>query len=390
MDRARSVGEFRESLRPWHVPTFNLVIADVEGHIAVQVAGRIPLRKLPERGYRPGWDPEHQWIGLLPFEAMPNSVDPTRGWLASANNRLAGDDYPYPLYGCWISGHRAVRIRQMIEAGLASVEPSGRRAQPEQSGFAVDDFRRMQHDTVSLRAVQCVPPLVATLAGDSDARVQEAIGHLQGWDGRVEAEFVAPTLFNVFFTFWSKAVADARFEGAMAELLARQAEMIATRLLNDDPHGWFSPGEREPALRRVFAETLSHLTQQLGPDMSQWQWGRVHRMPLKHVLSSRGDLSQLLDDGGGPVKGDMITVCNTGSGPNWLANSGAGYRLIADLSTDGLWAIDCQSQSGNPSTPHYSDQLAAWTSGEYHFLPLAREAVDRIAAQSLLLRPRGE
>ena len=47
----------------------------------------------------------------MPFEAMPHAIDPPRGWLATANNRLAGDDYPYPLYGTWISGYRAVRIR---------------------------------------------------------------------------------------------------------------------------------------------------------------------------------------------------------------------------------------------------------------------------------------
>ena len=116
IDRARSVAEFREALRPWHVPTFNVVVADVEGQIAVQSAGRIPLRKTPERGYRAGSDPEQQWIGLLPFEAMPHAIDPSRGWLATANNRLAGDDYPYPLSGTWTSGYRAKRIRQMIEA----------------------------------------------------------------------------------------------------------------------------------------------------------------------------------------------------------------------------------------------------------------------------------
>jgi penicillin amidase len=388
MNRASNISEFRQALRPWHVPTFNFVIADVDGHIAVQSAGRIPLRKQPERGYRPGWDPQHQWIGLLPFEAMPHAIDPARGWLASANNRLAADDYPYPLYGCWISGHRAMRIRQMIESGLASVEPSGRRESSGQPrGFAVDDFRRMQHDTISLRAVQCVPPLLAALEGAGDPRVQEAISHLRSWDGRVETDFVAPTLFNVFFTFWAKAVADARFQGATAELLARQAEHIASRLLTDDPHGWFPPGEREPILRRVFSQMLDQLEQKLGPNMSQWQWGRLHRMPLKHILSSRGDLAQLLDDGGGPVKGDMITVCNTGSGPQWLANTGAGYRMICDLSADGLWAIDCQSQSGQPATPHYSDQLPAWTEGEYHFLPLAAEEVSKIAEQSLTLLP---
>ena len=89
------------------MPTFNLVVADVEGQIAVQSAGRIPLRKTPERGYRSGSDPDQEWIGLLPFDAMPHAIDPSRGWLATANNRLAGDDYPYPLYGTWASGYRA-------------------------------------------------------------------------------------------------------------------------------------------------------------------------------------------------------------------------------------------------------------------------------------------
>ncbi len=382
MDRAKTVAEFRETLRPWHVPTFNLVIADVAGQIAVHCAGRIPQRKTVERGYRAGWEPDQQWTGLLPFESMPHAVDPQRGWLASANNRLAGDDYPFPLFGTWIGGYRAVRIREMIEAGIAK---SAGRSGP--SGFTIDDFRVMHHDTASLRAVTCLPPLIAALSDVTDPQTPAAVKLLRGWDGRVEAELVAPTLFNVFFTFWSKAVADARFEGVTSELLAKQVEGIASRLLTDDPHGWFPAGERLPRLRRVFSETLAFLAKQHGPDMSAWSWGRVHRMPLKHVLSTRGDLAQLLNDGGGPVKGDMITVCNTGSGPNWVANSGAGYRLIADLSTDCLLAVDCQSQSGNPGTPHYSDQLAAWTNGEYHSLPLSRAAVSKIAVHRLKLDP---
>lgn len=377
MDRAKTVAEFRETLRPWHVPTFNLVIADVEGQIAVQCAGRLPQRKSSERGYRPGWDPAHQWTGLLPFDALPHSVDPARGWLASANNRLAADDYPFGQFGTWSGGGRAVRIRQMLEESIAS---SGGR-------INVDHFRAMHHDTVSLRAVTCVPPLIAALSEVADPRVQEAVSHLRSWDGRVEAELVAPTLFNVFFTFWSKSVAETQFAGVTAELLAKQVEGAASRLLADDPHGWFATGDRATRIREVFATTLAFLSDRFGPEMSAWQWGRLHQMPLKHVLSHRGDLAQLLNHGGGGVKGDMITVCNTGSGPNWIANTGAGYRLIADLSTDVLLAVDCQSQSGNPGTPHFSDQLDAWTSGEYHTLPLKRAAVAEIAVQRLQLCP---
>ncbi len=385
MGRAGSVGEFREALRPWHVPTFNVVVADAEGHIAVQCAGRIPLRKINERGYRPGWDPEHQWLGLIPFEAMPHAVDPPRGWLASANNRLAGDDYPYPLQGTWTSGHRAVRIRQMIEASLARFARHQDGRTP--SGFTFDDFREMQHDTLSLRAVVCVPPLLSALSGETDPRVQAAVAHLQDWDGRVEANLVAPLLFNAFFTHWSKAVADARFDGPTAELLARQAEGIASRLLGDDPDGWFPPGRRDPTLRRAFADTLDDLSRRLGPIMDDWQWGRLHHLPLKHVLASRGDLGVLLNHGGGPVKGDMNTVCNTGSGPDWLATTGATYRMIADLSRNSLWAVDSQSQSGNPGSPHYADRFHAWSNGEYHELSLEPSEVSRIAVERLVLRP---
>ena len=57
MNRARSAAEFREAMRPWHVPTFSLVFADVDGHIGYQATGRIPIRAVPARGYRPGWDP---------------------------------------------------------------------------------------------------------------------------------------------------------------------------------------------------------------------------------------------------------------------------------------------------------------------------------------------
>lgn len=382
IDRARSVAEFREALRPWHVPTFNLVVADNEGQIAVQSAGRIPLRKTPERGYRSGSDPNQEWIGLLPFDAMPHAIDPPRGWLATANNRLAAEDYPYPLYGTWASGYRAARIRQMIEAKLTAATDGG-----TPRGFTCDDFRDMHQDAVSLRAVNCLPPLLAALSDLTDTRIRAALDILQKWDKRIAAEQVAPTLFNVFFSFWSKAVADVHFDGATAELLAKQAEGIASRLLTDDPHGWFPHGQRIARIHSAFRDTLEYLTRRLGPDMDAWQWGCLHRLPLKHALSMRGDLGQLLNHGGVPVNGDMVTVCNTGSDPNWLATTGAGYRLIADLSTSSLLAVDAQSQSGQPGTPHYSDQLTAWNSGEYHVLPLNRSEVAEIVVEKLQLCP---
>jgi penicillin amidase len=199
---------------------------------------------------------------------------------------------------------------------------------------------------------------------------------LRGWDGHVETELTAPTIFNVFFTHWARAVAGKRFAPEAADLLCKQAEGVANRLLAADPLGWFSSdAERRDAVWDAFKAAVAELDRRFGADPASWSWSRLHCLPLRHVLSQRGDLAQLLDHGGGPVKGDMITVCNTGSGPDWLATTGAGYRFITDLGTDHVWAVDGQSQSGHPGTPHYSDQWAAWQIGEYHGLRFEDEKV---------------
>ena len=103
----------------------------------------------------------------------------------------------------------------------------------------------------------------------------------------------------------------------------------------------------------------------------------------------RGDLGQLLDHGGAGVRGDMTTVCNTGLGPDYLALSGAGYRLVADLSTTPptLRAIDASSQSGHPGSPHYSDQFADWQAGRYYELPLDRQAAEAATRPAATLQP---
>jgi penicillin amidase len=376
-------------------PTFNVVVADVHGWIAVQSSGRGPLRKIPERGYRPGWEVDHQWIGLLPFDAMPHAINPERGWLATANNRLAADDYPYPLYGTWPAGLRAARIREMIEDRL---NPIGG---VKSAGFAWGDFREMQHDTVSMRAVACVPSLLTILADDiatssgskddsravTTSRRESALRHLANWGYRVDADSVGATLFNVFFAFWCKAVIGVRFSGTTAESLVKHVDGLASRLLAGDEHGWFPDGQRVATIRQVLTETLAYLGERLGPEVAAWHWGRLHTLPLKHFLSSRGDLGRILDYGGEPIKGDAYTVCNTGCGPDWQANLAGGYRLIADLATKSLLAVDASSQSGHPGSAQYSDQLSAWTSGDYHVVPLDKEEVSKLVVNRLRVSP---
>lgn len=371
MNRAQTAAELREAIRPWHVPTFSVVYADVDGHIGYQSAGRVPVRDVWERGYRPGWDPAHQWKGLIPFEGMPHLIDPARGWVATANNRPAPEDFPYPLSGTWSEGLRHARIREMFEA------------RPKD---AQDDFVRMQQDAVSLRARRALPHLCRALAGSPQA---EALRHLQNWDGRMEPDQVGATIWEIFFAHWTRAVVNARFTGETAALLAGGASGLAAALLEGDAAGWFTPGAREKSIHAALGTAMDWLQNRLGGEVASWQWGKIHTLPLRHYLSGRGDLGQLLDHGGIPVKGNAHTVCNTGLGAQFEARSGPGYRLIADLATSppGLWAVDGQSESGHPGSPHYRDQLDDWVSGRYHYLPLDEAAAAKLAVAFRTLEP---
>jgi penicillin amidase len=360
MDRASNVAEFREALRPWHVPTFGLVIADTDGHIGFQASGRVPVRSRNERAFRRGWDPQDQWQGLIPFEEMPSLDDPDRGWIASANNRVAPNDFPHRMYGCWVSGARAQRIREMIG---------------DRDSLTVDDMRDAHQDALNLRAAMRVPQLISQLESVTDERTQQALAFLRDWDFVSVPAAVGPTIFNVFYTHWCRTLSNARFEGATAELMTKGVEPSAGAYIASDEHGWFPDGDRKNKLQETFAGTLAFLADRLGSDMATWTWGRLHVMRLRHVLSLRGDLAGLLDHGGAGVRGDMLTVCNTGGGPDWTAASGGGYRMIANLSSSPptLRAVDGQSQSGQPGSPHYSDQFDDWASGRYHEIPLTGE-----------------
>jgi penicillin amidase len=96
-----------------------MVYADIDGHIGLYAPGRIPLRK-PEnkvagRAPVPGWDATYDWVGYIPFEDLPHRLDPESGAIATANNKIVDDGYPYHLTFDWDEPYRARRIAELLE-----------------------------------------------------------------------------------------------------------------------------------------------------------------------------------------------------------------------------------------------------------------------------------
>ncbi len=108
--RVRSVDEFVAASARYVAPMQNMVVADGDGHIGLVAAGRVPLRK-PENDLKgqvpsPGWDASYDWAGFLEPQLTPREIDPARGWIATANQRIHAPDYPHYLTSEWALPYR--------------------------------------------------------------------------------------------------------------------------------------------------------------------------------------------------------------------------------------------------------------------------------------------
>jgi penicillin amidase len=156
-----------------------MVYADVEGRVAYRVAGRIPIRR-QGHGLLPvaGWSDDYEWIGEIPFDELPEILNADT--LVTANNRVAGPGYPYFISHEWLNGHRAARIRQLLDAC---------------ERVSIEDSLAIQSDVKSLDAAALVARLLEL--APRTPREAAALDCLRAWDGALAASSVAASIYEV-------------------------------------------------------------------------------------------------------------------------------------------------------------------------------------------------
>ena len=344
-----NANEFLNSFQDWKVPTLSLVYATKNKDFGYQSMGKIPIRENHFKGIKPGWDKKYQWTGLIPNEDMPGIKNPKRNWIGTANNRPAKDDFKYPLFGTWSSGHRMRRIRKRLES---------------ENILNMDIMKSIQYDMHSERAIECLPHVLEIIKNNPN--LENIYNILKEWDYDTNADSVATTIFEMFFNDWSHTLTKEWFPENIAENIYPSAAGIANYLLkNEDKHNWIKSKTRSNLIEETMERVVKDLTIKFGDNTENWRWGNLHKINLTHPISILGDLSKLFDRGGFEVGGTGVTVCNTGFDPNYLAPMGANLRLIVDMSTDGLLIIDSQGISGDPGSENYCDQSESWVNGDF-------------------------
>ncbi|MBX3140100.1 MAG: penicillin acylase family protein [Trueperaceae bacterium] len=378
MNVATSWDEFEDALRLFVAPMQNIVYADVDGVIAYYAPARIPVRAggigaLPV----PGWTGEGDWVGYVPFEELPHSVQPESGRIVTANQRVVPDDYAHYLTRDWADPYRAERIGELLDA---------------QARATVDASVMAQLDQVSLMAREFVPLAQNAAATTDGARRLQAL--LVGFDGNMLAESRAPLAFAA----WYRQFAFSLYRddlGDVASGFFGLRPALTRAILAGNPD-WCddttTPGvetcEQQASL--ALDAAWRELVGAFGDDTSKWSWGEAHEALYEHAVLGATPLARVanLRIGNG---GDGFSVDAAGYGlefGSFTQTHGPGYRGVYDLAGGGGWFIHGTGQSGNLVSGHYRDYLARWQSGAMIPMRMSRAEAEAGAMGTLRLVPR--
>jgi penicillin amidase len=213
------------------------------------------------------------------------------------------------------------------------------------------------------------------------------------WDGRCEENSVEAAIFHVLHhrlmaNLLSPALGEDLFS-AYVEIL-NQCIVPIDQILRNPDSPWFASRSRCDLVALSLCEAMVELEKELGADMKQWQWGRIHTLSLTHPLGRLAFLRAALSVGPFPSSGDGTTI-NMGfyrhSAP-YRHTVGPSLRFIIDLGNlNNSHFIVPAGQSGRLFSPHDRDQTSLWRAGG--LISMSTSAIERAALSCLVLAPKG-
>lgn len=370
LNRAVDVNGMIEAMSIFQSAPINLILADSEGAIGYVMPGGIPDRP-SETGAAIRINPsaEPPFTGLIPFENNPRVINPERGRIISANQAVAGVDYPHFLTGLPADTNRARRIATLLEARPV---------------HDADDFAAMQADTLSIAAQTLVPVLLQTDPADAaDAALIEA---LSTWNRRYDAPGPGPLIFNAWIGALNEAVLADEL-GPMADVANRDGRLLGLSAVLDGPLSHWCDDRAtadEESCAAMLSATLTQARARLetrwGPDPTGWRWIEAAEYEAPHLafagIPVLGEaFSRPIAYPGGP---DVNRVFgwhwDEGLDPQGGRLLSPSLQMIVDLADPEAARFSVSSgQSGHFRSPHYHDLAEIWLRGEYITLQPPRE-----------------
>lgn len=364
--RARSGRDVADAMVTAAVPAQNVVYADTMGNIGYVYAGRIPVREMPYPGMSTpvsGAQDNMIWNSFIAGASTPRFTNPKSGMIVTANNRISSD-LPASYGNLWEPPSRSMRIIDLLESHPMVGE---------------GEMKKFQNDVISPHALDATRFILAAFPDSATQQplVKQALTYFANWDGSMAKEEIAASVFNVwlmhmFEALWRDRLGSPIFEEYM--YLQDMPHRAITAVLRTPQSDWFDDPRtpqrevRDEMIRRCLLEALQELTGRFNStEMKRWQWGELHSMTFKHALGVKKPLDKVLNIGPLPAAGSLTTINNAGFEylHRYESTLGPSMRMICDMSTARMLTIISGGASGQPFSPHYSDQTPLWRNGGY-------------------------
>ena len=366
LNRANNWKEFTAALGRYPGPAQNFVYADVDGNIGYQAAGMLPIRRNFD-GDVPvdGASGEYEWDGFIPFDQLPTSYNPARGWIVTANQNPFPENYPYRVSGDFAAPYRSREIRDRLLA---------------RTGWKPEEMLGVEKDVYSAFSSFLARRIVAAYDRKKPAQpeLQRAVALLRSWNGQMEKRTAAPLVIALAYDALRTAAVHAAWRGAPDIYEPDMAPAAIERIVASGGQGFFR--DPDDALLAALDAGIEEGRKLQGSNLAKWDYGRYNLLSIKHPVGSHLPLiGEYFNIGPVEMSGSGTTIKQTSEllGPS--------MRFIADLARwDGsLNNIDI-GQSGQILSRHYKDQWDAYYVGRS--FPMQFDQVD--AKDTLQVAPQ--
>jgi penicillin G amidase len=372
LGKARNWKEFREIMKRVWGPGQNAVYADVEGNIGYLMAARVPIRK---KGHGevpiPGDTDNYEWTGYIPFDQLPQALNPESGLIATANARVVGPNYKPYLTDRWEEPYRTARIYDLLH---------------DRHDLRPEDMLKVQFDTYSFPHVFLADQLSAAAkkVQPKDPRARKLIEGLKDWNGIANADSSEVS----FLQATRRAAIDMLLEpflGKEANLYQWRSTTFLQKILNDRPAKWLPAAYKnyDQLLAAAADAGVSKLAEQSKSEhVEDWAWKRFNSLDMFHPIGHEGLLRRFLSITDKPQAGTQYSVRAA------MKTHGPAMRFVANPANwDESILLVPAGESGQPGSSHYSDQFSYWYEGKPIFAPFSDAAEAKARKHMLTLKP---
>lgn len=373
-NKATNWEEFETALNDFRAPAQNFVFASTDGTIAYKANGDIPIRKKGDGQLPvPGDSSEYGWEGFIPYDELPTVINPESGYIATANNQIIGEEYPYHITNFWAQPYRYERIVEMIESVKESIGTVDEETGDVYEGFTRAEMKAMQIDKKNLYAAEFLPGFLETIkANDTDGKYADIIALMEEWELYDNRDDAQPLIWHFLIEEIKETIFKDQMPADVYEMMPGKYqimdEMLRKAYAGNEGVWVKQAGGLDQVVYGSFERAIADLKVKYGTSVAKWQWGTYHKILFKHPLASASDfIASYVNPKTMPTGGSRVTVMAAANDANGNVNHGASWRFVADLNNlNYADHIVGPGQSGHLKSKWYDNQVSGWVYGRYH------------------------